>query len=163
MCAQAREVLMRRYPFTVPGFARLVEGGGSGVVERLRAGVEPLVLAVIQYLAPTLQPIIIASDELHTLADSDWPKEWWTRCSFVPRDAAEPTKVKEYAWISIEYSRWEVEETWAVQAFIRVAEVTFSLSADSDNGDTTITLSAERLPTQDINRIGEILVQHFGG
>ena len=38
---------MRRYPFAVPGIVRLTSGGGVSVVERLRAAMEPLVMAII--------------------------------------------------------------------------------------------------------------------
>ncbi len=153
---------MRRYPFTVPGFARLVDGGGAGIVDRLRGGLEPLVMSILHYLAPELKCRAISSDEMNTLEDAEWPREWWVRTAFVPKDAPDVAKAKEYAWVSIEYSQWEEEETWAVQVFVRAAELDFSLSADNDTGASTVMLSAERLPTQDSNRIGEILIEHFG-
>jgi hypothetical protein len=153
---------MLRYPFTVPGFARLVESGGSRKVDRLRGGLEPLVMSVIQYLSPRLACQAVSSEELNTLDQAEYPREWWVRTAFVPAEADDAAAAREYAWLTIEYSQWEEEENWAVQAFIRVAEVEISLSADSDSGDTTITLHADRLPTRDSSRIGEIMVEHFG-
>ena len=153
---------MRRYPFTVPGFGRLTEGGGPGVVDRLRGALEPLVMSLLKTLAPDLRCRAVTTDAVHTLNDSGFPKEWWVRTSFVPADVLDASEAKELAWVSVEYSQWEEEETWAAQAFLRVADVEFSVSADSDTESDILNLRGTHLPSGDVMRIEDVLSAHFG-
>jgi hypothetical protein len=153
---------MRRYPFTVPGFGRLTQGGGPGVVDRLRGALEPLVMSFIKSLAPDLPCRAVTTDAIHTLGGEEFPKEWWVRTSFVPAGVLDVADAKEVAWVSVEYSQWEESETWAVQVFLRVAEVEFSLGADSDGEQDVLVLRGMHLPSGDVTRIGEVLAAHFG-
>jgi hypothetical protein len=152
---------MRRYPFTVPGFGLLTAGGGPGVVDRLRGALEPLVLSLIQTLDPDLACRAVTTDAVHTLDGEEFPKEWWVRTAFVPADVLEPGSAREVAWVTVEYSQWEEEETWVTQAFLRVADVEFSLSADSDAEAEVLNLRAVHLPSGDVTRIGDVLMEHF--
>jgi len=154
--------VMRRYSFTAPGFGRLTEDGGPGVVDRLRGGLEPLVMDLIQTLAPQLRCRAVTTDAIHTLDGDEYPQEWWVRTSFVPADTMDTTSAQEHAWVSVEYSRWEESETWAVQGFVRVAEVEFSLSADCEGTAGVIEVRGQRLPSGDVVRIEDVLSAHFG-
>ena len=154
---------MRRYPFIVPGMVRLTSGGGPSVVERLRSGLEPFVMALLHRFDATSRVSAVSSDEIHTLNGNEFPKEWWVRTSFVPADAAVPEKAREYAWLTIEYSRWEDSEDWSMQAFFRVADVEFSLSTDSGADEPVLNLVATQLPSGDIQVVEEMLRAHFGG
>jgi hypothetical protein len=153
---------MRRYPFTVPGFARLTQGGGPGIVDRLRGALEPLVMSFIKTLAPDLRCRAVTTDAIHTLGGEEFPKEWWVRTSFVLADVPDGADAEELAWLSVEYSQWEESETWAVQAFLRVAEVEFSIGADSDGEPDVLQLRGVHLPSGDVTRIGDLLTAHFG-
>ena len=64
---------MRRYPFTVPGLVRLTSGGGPSVVERLRSGMEPLVMALIHRFDASERVCAVSSDELQTLCEPEFP------------------------------------------------------------------------------------------
>ncbi len=154
---------MRRYPFTVPGMVRLTSGGGPSVVERLRSGLEPLVMAILHRFDSSTSIQAISSDEMNTLQDDEYPREWWVRTAFVAANAPDPAKAKEQAWLTIEYSKWEAEEEWVLQAFFRVSEVEFSLSMDSGATEPILTLVASQLPAGDIQIIEELLRAHFGG
>lgn len=154
---------MRRYPFTVPGMVRLISGGGPSVVERLRSGLEPLVMAILHRFDPALAVQAVSSDELNTLDDEEYPREWWVRTSFVPAGVPDPSTAKERAWLTVEYSKWEAEEEWTMQAFFRVAEVEFSLSMSSDANEPILNLVGAKLPAGDIQIIEELLRAHFGG
>ena len=154
---------MRRYPFTVPGMVRMTTGGGTSVVERLRCGFEPLVMALIYRFDPKGAVCAVSSEELNTLDESEYPREWWVRTAFVPEAAADPSAARERAWLTVEYSRLESHEEWAMQAFFRVAEVEFSLSTNSEAESGTLHLVATRLPAGDIKVIEETLRAHFGG
>ena len=114
---------MRRYPFIVPGMVRLTSGGGPSVVERLRSGMEPLVMALIHRFDASERVRAVSSDELQTLSEPEFPQEWWVRTAFVPVDASDPSAAKERAWLTIEYSRWESTDDWSMQAFIRIADI----------------------------------------
>ena len=154
---------MRRFPFAVPGMVRLTTGGGSIVVDRLKGGMEPLVMAILHRFDAQLAVQAVNSDELHTLDGDEYPKEWWVRTAFVPQAAEEPEKAKEMAWLTIEYSQWEDSEEWVMQAFFRVAEVEFSLHANSAEVESVLNLVTTRMPSGDIQIIEEILRAHFGG
>ena len=154
---------MRRYPFIVPGMVRLTSGGGPSVVDRLRSGMEPFVMALLHRFDATKSVKAVSSDEIHTLDGKAFPKEWWVRTSFVPADAEAPERAKECAWLTIEYSRWEESEDWSLQAFFRVADVEFSLSTDSSTDQPILNLVATQLPSGDIQRVEEMLRAHFGG
>ncbi len=154
---------MRRYPFTVPGLVRLTAGGGPTVVQRLRSGLEPLVMALLHRFDPAASTRAVSSDEMNTLDGPEYPQEWWVRTGFVPADAKDPSQAKERAWLTIEYSRFESEDEWAMQAFFRVAEVEFSLSTNSAADPTTLNLVATHLPAGDIRIVEETLRAHFGG
>ena len=154
---------MRRYPFTVPGLVRLTAGGGVSVVDRLRGAMEPLVMAVVHRFSPDIQVQPVTTDEMNTLDGDEYPREWWVRTSFVTIDAPDATKAREAAWLSIEYTRWEDSEDWAMQAFFRVADVEFSLSTDSSVGEPVLNLLVHSLPRGDIQTIQALLRAHFGG
>ncbi len=154
---------MRRYPFTVPGLIRMIAGGGPSVVERLRSGMEPLMMALLHRFDPSVRVRAVSSDELHSLNGDEFPKEWWVRTAFVPEEAADPEKARERAWLTIEYSRWEDSEDWSMQAFFRIADVEFSLSTHSEADQPILNLVAARLPAGDIRAIEEVLRAHFGG
>ena len=154
--------MMQRYPFTVPGFGRLIEEGGPGVVDRLRGALEPLVMSLIKTMDPELRCRAVTTDAIHTLQGAEYPKEWWVRTSFVPADVLDASEAKELAWVSVEYSQWEEEETWAVQAFLRIADVEFSVGADSDGDPDVVNLRGARLPSGDVSRIEDVLSAHFG-
>ena len=154
---------MRRYPFTVPGIVRLTSGSGPSVIDRLRGAMEPLIMALIHRFDATASVSAVSSDELNTLSDEDYPREWWVRTSFVPSDAPDPAKARERAWLTIEYSRWEEGDEWSMQAFFRVADVEFSLGTDSQAEGPILNLVATRLPAGDIRMIEEVLRAHFGG
>ena len=154
---------MRRYPFTVPGMVRLTTGGGPSVVERLRSAMEPLVMAVLHRFDASLSVRAVSSDEINTMNEEEYPREWWVRTAFIPSEALEPDQAKEKAWLTIEYSRWEDSEDWNMQAFFRVADVEFSLSTSSEETEPVLNLVGARLPAGDIRNIEEILRAHFGG
>lgn len=124
---------------------------------------EPLVMALIHRFDPSVSVKAVSSDELNTLDGDEYPKDWWVRTAFVPSEAVDPSKARERAWLAIEFSRWETDEDWSLQAFFRVADVEFSLSTDSSNEESTLTLVASKLPTGDIRIIEEVLRAHFGG
>jgi len=124
---------------------------------------EPLVMALIHRFDSSESVKAVSSDELHTLDGDEYPKEWWVRTAFVPSGATDPSKARERAWLAIEFSRWETDEDWSMQAFFRVADVEFSLSTDSSNTEPTLTLVATQLPTGDIRMVEEVLRAHFGG
>ena len=157
------EVFMRRYPFTVPGMVRLTTGGGPSVVERLRSAMEPLMMAVLHRFDSGISVRAISSDEINTLGEEEYPREWWVRTAFVPTGATDIETAKERAWLTIEYSRWEDSEDWNMQAFFRVADVEFSLSTSSDEKEPILNLLGARLPAGDIQNIEELLRAHFGG
>jgi hypothetical protein len=119
-------------------------------------------MSFIKALEPDLRCRAVTTDAVHTLGGEEFPKEWWVRTSFVPADALDTADAKELAWVSVEYSQWEESETWAVQAFLRVAEVEFSLGADSDAEPGVLVLRGRHLPSGDVTRIGDVLVAHFG-
>jgi len=154
---------MRRYPFTVPGLVRLTTGGGPSVVERLRSGIEPLVMAILHRFESSASVQAVSSDEMNTLQDEEFPREWWVRTAFVPATASDPSTAKEKAWLTVEYSKWEDCEEWTMQAFFRVSEVEFSLSTDSSQRDPVLNLVGTKLPAGDIQIIEELLRAHFGG
>jgi len=124
---------------------------------------EPIVMAILHRFDDRESVRAVSSDELHTLEDEDFPREWWVRTAFVPAAAIEPAKARERAWLTVEYSRWETHEEWTMQAFFRVAEVEFSLAASSDDAEPTLTLVASHLPAGDIRVVEEVLRAHFGG
>ena len=105
----------------------------------------------------------VSSDELNTMDGDEYPREWWVRTSYVPADAPVPSKARERAWLTIEYSRWPDSEDWSMQAFFRVADVEFSLSTDSSADAATLNLVASQLPAGDIRMVEEVLRAHFGG
>jgi len=142
---------------------RLTSGGGPSVVERLRSGMEPFVMALLHRFDSTNNVTAVSSDEIHTLNGNEFPKEWWVRTAFVPVDAAAPERARECAWLTIEYSRWEDSEDWSMQAFFRVADVEFSLSTDSGSDQPILNLVATQLPSGDIQVVEEMLRAHFGG
>mgnify|MGYP004124064585 CR=1 FL=1 len=154
---------MRRYPFAVPGIVRLTSGGGASVVERLRSAMEPLVMAILHRFDATCSVRAVSSDEINTLEENEFPREWWVRTAFISTAAENPATAKEKAWLTIEYSRWESSEDWSMQAFFRIADVEFSLSTDSAATEPTLNLVGARLPTGDIRIIEEVLRAHFGG
>jgi hypothetical protein len=154
---------MRRYPFTVPGLVRLTTGGGPSVVERLRSGIEPLVMAILHRFEADGSVQAVNSDEMNTLHDEEYPREWWVRTAFISASAPDPDTAKEKAWLTIEYSRWEESEEWTMQVFFRVSEVEFSLSTDSSETDPILNLVGSQLPAGDIQIIEELLRAHFGG
>ena len=133
------------------------------MVDRLRGAMEPLVMALIHRFDPSVSVKAVSSDELNTLDGDEYPKDWWVRTAFVPSEAVDPSKARERAWLAIEFSRWETDEDWSLQAFFRVADVEFSLSTDSSNEESTLTLVASKLPTGAIRIIEEVLRAHFGG
>ena len=139
---------MRRYPFTTPGLVRLTTGGGPSVVDRLRSAMEPLVMAVLHRFDSGLSVRAISSDEINTLAEAEYPREWWVRTAFIPSDAPDPNNAKEKAWLTIEYSRWEESEDWTMQAFFRVADVEFSLSTSSEEEEPVLNLLGAHLPVR---------------
>ena len=132
------------------------------MVDRLRGALEPLVMSLIKALEPELLCRAVTTDAVHTLNEEEYPREWWVRTSFVPADAPDAAAAKEVAWVSVEYSQWEEEETWVVQAFMRVADVEFSLSADNGSEPDVLNLRAVHLPSGDVARIGVVLASHFG-
>jgi len=142
---------------------RMIAGGGPSVVERLRSGMEPLVMAILHRFDAAIDVRPVSSDELNTLDGDEYPREWWVRTSFVSAVAPDPSKAKERAWLTIEYSRWQDGEDWSMQAFFRVADVEFSLSTDSSADGTTLNLLASQLPAGDIRVVEEVLRAHFGG
>ena len=154
---------MRRYPFTVPGLVRLTSGGGLNIVDRLRGAMEPLIMAILHRFDGAAPVRAISSDELNTLTDAEYPREWWVRTAFIPTAETEPSAAAERAWLTIEYSRWEDSEDWCMQAFFRVAEVEFSLGATSDGEAGILQLVGASLPARDIQAIEEVLRAHFGG
>jgi len=154
--------MMRRYPFAVPGFGRLTQDGGPGLVDRLRGALEPLVMSLIKTMDPDLRCRAVTTDAIHTLNGDEFPKEWWVRTSFVPADQPDASEATEVAWVSVEYSQWEEEETWAAQAFLRVADVEFSVSADSDTDKDVLHLRGIQLPSGDVAQIEDVLSAHFG-
>ena len=154
---------MHRYPFAVPGLVRLTSTGGSAVVDRLRGAMEPLVMAILHRFDAGRDVRSLTTDELDTRSGDDFPREWWIRTAFVPASAPDPVNAKERAWMTIEYTRWDDSEDWSMQAFFRVAEVEFSLAADSDAADPVLNLVGTKLPTGDIRIIEEVLRAHFGG
>ena len=154
---------MRRYPFAVPGLVRLTAAGGSAVVERLRGAMEPLVMAILHRFDAGRDVRTLTTDELDTRSGDEFPREWWIRTAFVAASAPDPVSAKERAWMTIEYSRWEDSEDWSMQAFFRVADVEFSLAADSDAADPVLNLLGTQLPAGDIRMIEEVLRAHFGG
>jgi hypothetical protein len=153
---------MRRYPFTVPGFGRLTSGGGPGVVDRLRGALEPLVMSIIRTLDPELRCRAVSTDALYTLGAIEYPREWWVRTSFVPADVLDAGSAKEIAWVSVEYTQYEEGETWAAQVFVRVADVEFSIGADSDMESDLIHLRGSHLPSGDVDRLEDVFAAHFG-
>jgi len=124
---------------------------------------EPLMMAVLHRFDSTCSVRAVSSDELNTLDDEDYPREWWVRTAFIPDGAADPETAKEKAWLTIEYSKWEDAEDWSMQAFFRVADVEFSLSTDSSATEPILNLLGARLPAGDIQVIEELLRAHFGG
>jgi hypothetical protein len=124
---------------------------------------EPLVMALIHRFDASERVCAISSDELQTLSEPEFPQEWWVRTSFVPVDAPDPSKAKERAWLTIEYSRWESTDDWSMQAFIRIADIEFSLSTDSSNEQPILNLLATQMPAGDIRIVEEMLRAHFGG
>jgi len=142
---------------------RLTSGGGPSVVERLRSGLEPLVMAILHRFDSGGSVQAVSSDELNTLDDDEFPREWWVRTSFVPAGSPDPATAKEKAWLTIEYSKWESEEEWTMQAFFRVSEVEFSLSMNSAMDEPILNLVGAKLPAGDIQIIEELLRAHFGG
>ena len=157
------EVVMRRYPFAVPGLVRLTASGGSGLVSRIRATMEPLVMAILHRFDSESAVRAFTTDELDTREGEEFPKEWWIRTAFVPAASPDPAVAKERAWMTIEYSRWEEAEDWSFQAFFRVADVEFSLAADSDQTDPVVNLVGSRLPAGDLRMIEEVIRAHLGG
>jgi hypothetical protein len=154
---------MRRYPFTVPGLVRLTSGGGLNIVDRLRGAMEPLIMAMLHRFDGAVPVRAISSDEVNTLTDAEYPREWWVRTAFIPAKEPDPSAAAERAWLTIEYSRWEDSEDWCMQAFFRVAEVEFSLGTSSDGEPGILQLVAAGLPARDIGAIEEVLRAHFGG
>jgi hypothetical protein len=142
---------------------RLTTGGGPSVVERMRSGMEPLVMAILHRFDPGTSVQAVSSDEMNTLQDEDFPREWWVRTAFVPTSAPDPDSAKEKAWLTIEYSKWEDSEEWTMQAFFRVSDVEFSLSTDSSATEPTLNLVGSKLPAGDIQIIEQLLRAHFGG
>jgi hypothetical protein len=69
---------------------------------------------------------------------------------------------KEQAWLSIEFTRWESAEDWAMQAFFRLPERAFSLSTDSSLDPPVLHLLVEKMSDADVVVIQEILKAHFG-
>lgn len=132
------------------------------MVDRLRGALEPLVMSFMSSLAPQLRCRAVTTDAVHTLEGDEFPKEWWVRTSFVPADVHDAESAKELAWVSVEYSQWEDGETWAAQAFLRVADVEFSVSADSDTEKDVLNLRGVHLPSGDVARIEDVLSAHFG-
>jgi len=154
---------MRRYPFTVPGLVRLTSSGGLNIVDRLRGAMEPLMMAILHRFDSAVPVRAITSDELNTLTEAEFPREWWVRTAFIPVSEPESEKATERAWLTIEYSRWEESEDWCMQAFFRVADVEFSLGASSDGEAGILQLVGAGLPARDIQIIEEVLRAHFGG
>ena len=119
-------------------------------------------MSFIRTLAPDLRCRAVTSDAIHTLSSPEYPREWWVRTSFVPADVLDASTAKELAWVSVEYSQWEEGETWAAQAFLRVADVEFSVAADSDTERDVLNLRGVQLPSGDVARIEDVLSSHFG-
>ena len=56
----------------------------------------------------------------------------------------------------------EEGESWAAQVFVRVADVEFSIGADSDMESDLIHLRGTHLPSGDVDRLEDVFAAHFG-